>query len=67
MMQYQSTRGSENIKTGAAAIIQGIAEDRGLYVPMSVPKLPFAIEDMVGKSYQEVAFAIVKTFFDDLK
>ena len=33
MIQYQSTRGSKNIKTAAQAVIQGIAEDKGLYVP----------------------------------
>ena len=65
MITYQSTRGSDKIKTGAQAIITGIAEDRGLYVPMEIPKLPFAIEDMVGKSYQEVAFAIIRAFFTD--
>ena len=31
-MKYQSTRGSRNTKTAAQAVIQGIAEDRGLYV-----------------------------------
>ncbi|MCR5035548.1 MAG: hypothetical protein K6B42_09075, partial [Clostridia bacterium] len=31
-MLYESTRGSKDYKTGAQAVIQGIAEDRGLYV-----------------------------------
>ncbi|MBR1993247.1 MAG: hypothetical protein IJ988_02885, partial [Firmicutes bacterium] len=38
-MKYNSTRGSENIKTAAQAVIQGIAEDKGLYVPDAVPAL----------------------------
>ena len=49
MIHYQSTRGSRYIKTSAQAIIQGIAEDKGLYVPNEIPKLPFEIEDMIGK------------------
>ena len=65
MIHYQSTRGSKYIKTSAQAIIQGIAEDKGLYVPSKIPELPFAIEDMVGKPYQEVAFKIIKAFFED--
>ncbi len=36
-----------------------------LYVPQSIPALPMAIEDFVGKTYREVAFEIIKTFFDD--
>ncbi len=65
MMQYQSTRGSENYKSGAAAIIQGIAEDKGLYVPEQIPALPFKPEEMVGKSYREIAYKIIGAFFDD--
>ena len=65
MIMYESTRGSKDYKTGAQAVIQGIAEDRGLYVPQVVPALPMAIGDMVGMTYKQVAFEIIKTFFDD--
>ncbi len=65
MIHYQSTRGSRYIKTSAQAIIQGIAEDKGLYVPNEIPKLPFELEDMIGKSYQEVAFRVLRAFFED--
>ena len=37
MIRYQSTRGSENYKSAAQAVIQGIAEDKGLYVPAEIP------------------------------
>ena len=56
MIQYQSTRGSKNIKTAAQAVIQGIAEDKGLYVPDQIPALPKKIEELVGKPYKEVAY-----------
>lgn len=65
MILYESTRGSKDFKTGAQAVIQGIAEDRGLYVPHEVPALPMQPEDMVGMTYKQVAFEIIKTFFDD--
>ena len=65
MIMYESTRGSQQYKTAAQAVIQGIAEDRGLYVPQEVPPLPMPIEDMVGMPYKQVAFEIIRTFFDD--
>ena len=64
-MKYQSTRGSKLKKTGPQAIIQGIAEDKGLYVPERIPALPFKVEDMAGKSYKEIAFKVMGAFFDD--
>lgn len=65
MIHYQSTRGSKYIKTSAQAIIAGIAEDKGLYVPSEIPALPFEIDEMIGKPYKEVAFKIIKAFFED--
>ncbi|MDO4518544.1 MAG: threonine synthase [Bacillota bacterium] len=65
MNRYESTRGSKDYKTAAQAVIKGIAEDKGLYVPHDIPKLPMAIEDMIGMPYKQVAFEIIKTFFDD--
>ena len=65
MIRYQSTRGSENYKSAAQAVIQGIAEDKGLYVPAEIPKLPKSVEEMTGMTYKEVAFEIIKAFFDD--
>lgn len=65
MIHYQSTRGSKNIKTAAQAVIQGIAEDKGLYVPERIPALPKTIEEMTGKPYQEIAYEIIRAFFTD--
>ena len=65
MIRYQSTRGSENYKSAAQAVIQGIAEDKGLYVPAEIPKLPKSVEEMTGMTYKEVAFEIIRAFFDD--
>lgn len=64
-MLYESTRGSLNKKTGAQAVIRGIAEDRGLYVPEFIPALPLSISEMVGKSYREIAKVILSCYFDD--
>ena len=64
-MKYKSTRGSIYTKTAPEAIIAGLAEDKGLYVPDSFPQLPFKIEDMQGKTYKEIAFQVMKAFFSD--
>ena len=64
-MKYKSTRGSVNQKTSPEAIIMGLAEDKGLYVPENFPMLPFKTADMVGAKYKDVAFAIMKAFFPD--
>lgn len=70
-MLYESTRGSKNKKTGAQAVIRGIAEDKGLYVPKSIPALPFDLKEMAEKiaagkaGYRDVAHAVIGAFFDD--
>ena len=64
-MLYVSTRGSMNKKNGAQAVISGLAEDKGLYVPAYIPKLPFEVKDMIGASYKEIARKILLCYFDD--
>ncbi|MBE6031128.1 MAG: threonine synthase [Clostridiales bacterium] len=65
MRKYESTRGSEKKLTAAGAVIAGIAEDKGLYVPEVIPTLPFDLNDMAGITYKEAAFKVIKAFFDD--
>ena len=65
MINYKSTRGSSDVKTAAQAVIKGIAEDKGLYVPDSVPALPKTIEELAEMSYKDIAFEIIGSFFTD--
>lgn len=65
MINYRSTRGSKDAKTAAQAVIKGLAEDKGLFVPDAIPALPFKPEDMVGRPYKEIAKAIIAAFFTD--
>ena len=64
-MKYESTRGSKTLQSSTGAIIRGIAEDRGLYVPVSVPKLPLSVAAMKGMTYQQIAFHVIGAFFDE--
>ena len=50
-MEYVSTRGDKNEKRASEAIIQGIAADRGLFVPTKFPKLSDGCAALVGKTY----------------
>ncbi|MDD6880752.1 MAG: threonine synthase, partial [Firmicutes bacterium] len=64
-MRYESTRGSKNFQSSTKAIIRGIAEDKGLYVPEEIPALPLSIEDMKGMTYQQIAYKVLHTYFDE--
>ena len=65
MIRYISTRGGGEPRSAAAAVIKGISEDKGLFVPDSIPELPFKPSDMVGKPYKDIAKAVIGAFFDD--
>ncbi|MBD5854478.1 threonine synthase [Lactococcus lactis] len=62
---YQSTRDKSNKKTASQAILQGLAEDGGLFVPVDFPKVDLDFEKLKNASYQEIAELVLKAFFDD--
>ena len=61
-MRYISTRGYNEGFTSAAAIIKGLAPDRGLFVPERIPEMPGMIK---GLDYKSTAKEILKIFFTD--
>ncbi len=62
-MKYVSTRGNAPKLTFKQALLIGLAEDGGLYVPESWPAFTAAeIADFRGKSYTDVAFAVMSKF-----
>ena len=62
---YSSTRNSEPKFTASQAILKGLADDGGLFVPDHIPALSCSMRDLSGKSYQEVAYEVMKLFFTD--
>mgnify|MGYP003291271009 CR=1 FL=1 len=64
-VRYKSTRNSDSLVNASEAILKGLAEDGGLFVPDSLPKLDIALEELVGKSYQEIAYEVMKLFLTD--
>ena len=66
-MIYTSTRQKLDNITATKAILQGISNEGGLFVPTSVPKMDFSLEELSTWSYQEVAYRVMRLFFDDIK
>ena len=63
-MLYQSTRSKHTVNS-LEAILQGIAPDGGLYLPVSLDDLRVDVKDMADKSFEEMAAAILRTLFDE--
>lgn len=64
-MKYISTRGGEEV-SGSQAIIKGIADDGGLYVPKSFPRLG-QLEDLKDLGYKELATLVLGLYFNELE
>ena len=64
-VRYKSTRNSNISVTASEAVLKGLADDGGLFVPDSVPKLSVPLSELAGKSYQEVAYEVMKLFLSD--
>ncbi|MFI3177723.1 MAG: threonine synthase [Eubacteriales bacterium] len=62
---YQSTRSDKYQVTASEAILKGLADDGGLFVPQTIPTLDCAVEDLCNMSYQEVAYEVMKLFLTD--
>ena len=64
-LTYQSTRGGESGLTASQAILKGLADDGGLFMPTSIPKLDVTMEELAGMTYQETAYQVMKQFLTD--
>ena len=65
-MKFISTRGNGKEFSSSEAIINGIANDGGLYVPIEFPKLYDNLKEKMSLSYEELAYEIIRSFFDDI-
>jgi len=61
---YVSTRGNAPPRRFTDILLEGLAPDGGLYVPEDYPKADLA--SLRGKSYSELAHAVLAQFMDDL-
>jgi len=64
-LYYQSTRGNKKRVLSAEAIIKGIADDGGLFVPETIPQINKDLYKLKNIDYKELAFLIMKEFLTD--
>lgn len=62
---YKSTRGTGETLKASEAILKGLADDGGLFVPTEIPKLEATIDELSKMTYQQVAYEVMKLFFTD--
>ena len=65
-MKYYSTNGKAPIADLHKAVVKGLAEDRGLYMPERINHLPKEFFDNIEKmSFQEIAYTVASAFFGE--
>lgn len=65
-MKYYSTNGKAPIATLEKAVVKGLAEDKGLYMPERIKALPQDFFDNIQDlSFQEIAYTVADAFFGE--
>ncbi len=62
---YNSTRSAGNPVKASTAILKGLSDDGGLFVPDHIPALDKSLAELAKMSYQEVAYEVMKLFLTD--
>lgn len=64
-IKYRSTRNDQESVTASQAILKGLADDGGLFVPSGIPKLEAPLDALAQMNYQEVAYEVMRRFLTD--
>ena len=65
-MKYYSTNGKAPFADLQKAVVKGLAEDRGLYMPERIEKLPKAFfDDIQDMKFQDIAYNVASNFFGE--
>ena len=62
---YNSTRSKGNPVKASTAILKGLSDDGGLFVPDHIPALDKSLAELSKMTYQEVAYEVMKLFLTD--
>ena len=62
---YHSTRNNQAAVTASQAILKGLSEEGGLFVPDSIPNLEKSFTELSKMNYQEVAYEVMKLMLSD--
>ena len=65
-MNYYSTNGKAPLATLQKAVVKGLAEDKGLYMPQRIKPLPQSFfANIQNLSFQEIAYQVADCFFGE--
>ncbi len=62
---YHSTRNNDLKITASQAVLKGLADDGGLFVPDVLPRLDKSLEELSEMDYKSVAYEVMKLFLAD--
>ncbi len=62
---YNSTRSTGNPVKASEAILKGLSEDGGLFVPDQIPVLDKSLEELADMTYGQVAYEVMKLYLTD--
>ncbi|MGY0194743.1 threonine synthase [Leptothrix sp. BB-4] len=66
-MKYISTRGDQTLRGFSEILLEGLAPDGGLYLPVTYPTVDTAtLAAWRGLSYADLAFEILSLYIDDI-
>ena len=64
-MMYVSTRNKNNRVPASVALLKGLAEDGGLYVPEEIPQVTFEKEKLLSMDYVTLTASILDKLLPD--
>lgn len=64
-ISYNSTRSKGNPVKASEAILKGLSEDGGLFVPDHIPALDKTFEELSEMTYGQVAYEVMKLYLTD--
>lgn len=62
---YKSTRNNNLSVTASQAILKGLSDDGGLFVPSEIPALEVDLKTLSKMDYRQVAYEVLKLFLTD--
>ncbi len=62
---YYSTRSNSQPVTASKAILKGLSDDGGLFVPSKIPALDKSLEELATMDYKQIAYEVMKLYLTD--
>lgn len=62
---YSSTRDCSRKVSASQAILKGLSEDGGLFVPDHIPHLEKTLQELSQMDYQQIAYEVMRLFLTD--